>query len=99
MRKKTFLRAVALVACFSILTLTVPTVSAADRDAKNFEFKIFVKKQMERLTSLLPFLNKFFDTEKNPTTPDNTVNVKNTNSTTKIKVTGTLSSIKRPDGD
>lgn len=99
MRKKTFLRAIALVTCISILTLTVPTVSAADRDAKNFDFKIFVKKQMERLTSLLPFLAPLFNTEKDTTAPDNTINTANTDSSQKIKITGTLSSIKYPTDD
>ena len=96
MRKKTFVRAAALVACFGILTLTLPTATAAD--TKDSNLKIFVKKQMERLTSLLPFLSKFFGTEKDTKAPDTKVNSTTNESNPKIKVTGGLSLIKPPKG-
>lgn len=96
MRKKTFVRAIALVACISILSLSVPAVSAVERDGNRFELKIFVKKQMEKLTSLLPFLSKIFNTEKDTITPDD--NTIQEVSSEQVKTTGGLSIIKPPRG-
>jgi len=94
MRKKTFIKAVAIIACLCILSLSVPNVIAAEKNVKKFHFKVLVKKSAIMFFSLFPFLSPIFDTGKN-STPSH----KLSNSDGKVKVTGTLSLIKHAKGD
>ncbi len=57
MGKKTFLKAVALFACLSILMLSVPGAIASEKtDKRIYARNIFVK-TMAMFSSFLPFLN------------------------------------------
>ncbi len=57
MRKKTFLKAVCLFACLSILMLSAPGAIASERTGGRFSFNRLLEKYMDTLSSLLPFLN------------------------------------------
>ncbi len=94
MRKKTFLKAVSLFACLSILMLSVPGAIASERTGKKFDRPIIKKVAM--LFSFLPFLNLNVNDEKGDTSSDQTYN---DDSNQKVKITGTLTSPKRADGD
>ena len=98
MRKKTILRAIAIVACLAILTLSVPTVTAANERPDKNTFKSFFLKQLRILGSLFPFLNIDVDDDYTPkkskiskTSDDTTGNIK--------QITGTLNSVQRPVDD
>ena len=87
MRKKTFLKAVSLFACFSILMLSVPGVIAAEKTPKKFSFNRLLETSADTLSLLLPFLNQEVNDEKSGTSADQT---SNDDSAQKIKITGTL---------
>ena len=82
MRKKTFVKAVAIFACVSILMLSVPGAIAAERHQKDYNF---FKNVMTKLAYFLPFLNLDTNVEKGDTTS-------NDDSNQKIKITGTKNS-------
>jgi hypothetical protein len=84
MRKKNFLKAVAIFACLSILMLSVPGAIAAERPQKDFNF---FKNIMTKLAYFLPFLNLDANVEKGDTSSDT---ISNDDSNQKIKITGTL---------
>lgn len=89
MRKRNFLKAVCLFTCLSILMLSVPGAIASERTVK----KTFRPSFMERAAmffSFLPFLNLNVNNEKGNT-------VSNNDSSQKIKITGTLSSVRKPN--
>ncbi len=90
MRKKTFLKAVSLFACLSILMLSVPGVIAAEKTPKKNDS--FIKNYVNKLSMLLPFLNLKVN-DKGGTSSDQTYN---DNSKQKIKITGTLTLVKGP---
>ena len=85
MRKKSFLKAVSLFACFSILMLSVPGVIAAERTPKRFSFNRLLEKSTDTLSLLLPFLNLRVNDEKGGTS---SVQTSNDDSGQKIKATG-----------
>ena len=93
MRKKTFLKAVALFACLSILMLSVPGAIASERTGKKFDLNRLIMKTGTMLSSFLPFLNLNVNDEKGDTSSDT---VSNDDSSQKIKITGTLSLVKGP---
>jgi hypothetical protein len=68
MRKKTFLKAVSIFACFSILMLSVSGVIAAERPLKrdNHSFRT-IKNLMNKFASFLPFWTMRFNVEKGDT--------------------------------
>jgi len=80
MRKKTFVKAVAIFACVSILMLSVPGATAAERSRKDYNF---FKNVITKLAYFLPFLNLDSNVEKDDTTS-------NDDSNQKIKIAGTL---------
>ena len=84
MRKKAFLKAVSLFACFSILMLSVPGVIAADKAPKRTSLNLF-QKSIHTLNLLLPFLNLNVNDKDN--TSDQT---SDEDSVQKIKATGGL---------
>lgn len=87
MRKKT-LRIVAIVACFSILSLYVPglmAVEKADRYNKKTDLTKFFMKPAVILSYFLPFLSSIFDSGAKTTTPAQN---STTNTAKKIKITG-----------
>lgn len=94
MRKKAFMKVMAIIACLCILSLSAPNVMAAERSVKKFDFKIFVKKSALMFTSLFSFLNPISDTGKAIKSYD-----KNSNSSGKIKALGGLMSGKPSTGD
>ena len=96
MRKKTFLKTVALFACLSILMLSAPGAIASERTVKKTDpYRLTIKK-VAMLFSFLPFLNLNVN-EKGDTSSDT---VSNDDSSQKIKITGTLTLVKGPkDGD
>ena len=90
MRKKSFLKAVAIFACLSILMLSVPGAIAAERPGK--QDGNFFRNAIHRIIHLLPFLNLEANVEKGDTTSDE-------DSGQKIKITGTLTSPKKANKD
>jgi hypothetical protein len=98
MRKRT-LRIVALVACFSILSLYVPGllgVEKAERFYKKSDAtKIFMKPAVI-LSYFLPFLSPIFDNSTKTTTAPKTTPT--TNPVKKIKTTGDIVSPKFGEG-
>lgn len=94
MRKKTFIKAVAIIACLCILSLSVPNVIAAEKNVKKFHFKQLLKRPAIMFSTLFPFLSPIFDSGKNITSSD-----KASNSNGKVKVTGGLMSGKVSTGD
>jgi len=99
MRKK-ILKVVALIVCFTILSLYVPGmlgVEKTERSQARVEFKRIFIKPAVILTYFFPFLGTIFDSGANTTSQS-----KNTNTTTppkKIKITGGLNSPKGSTGD
>ena len=85
MGKKTFLKAVSFFACLSIFMLSVPGAIASERTVK----KTYTNRLITMFSSFLPFLNL-----KGGTSSDQTYN---DNSSQKIRITGTLSSVRRPN--
>ena len=98
MRKKTILRAIAIVTCLAILSLSVPTVAAAKENPDKITFKSIFLKQLRILGSLFPFLNIDFDDDY---TPKQSKISKTSDSAPKDlkKITGTLNSVQRPVDD
>ncbi len=95
MGKKTFLKAVCLFACLSILMLSAPGAIASERTADRF-FNRLLEKYMDTLSSLFPFLHLNTNDEKGDTSSDQTYN---DDSNQQIKITGTLTSPKRDNRD
>ncbi len=81
MRKKTFLKAVCLFACLSILMLSAPGAIASERTVK----KTYTNRLITMLSSFLPFLNLNVNDEKGGTSSDT---ASNSDSNRKIKITG-----------
>ncbi len=90
MPKKTR-KVAALIACFALLALTVPTLNAKPRTDK-FDFGRFIKKQVAFVTSLLQIL-PFID-DGSDKAPDVKNGIKQ-----KIKITGDLESGRPSGGD
>ena len=90
MRKKSFLKAVCLFTCLSILMLSVPGAIASERTVKKTFRPTFMEKAA-MFFSFLPFLNL---NTKGDTSSET---VSNDDSNQKIKITGTLSSVRRPN--
>ncbi len=93
MRKKTFLKAVCIFACLSIFMLSVPGAIAFERiDERTFRPTFMEKAAM--FFSFLHFLNLNTNNEKSDKSSDT---VSNDDSSHKIKITGTLSSLRGPN--
>ena len=90
MPKRTLFKVTALVVCFTILALSVPSVYAKDGSSR-FDVGTFLKKQVAFLSSLLSFL-PFFDNGPN-------VPVYGGDSENLVKTTGDLESGKPSRGD
>jgi len=90
MRKKTFLKAVCLFTCLSILMLSVPGATASQRIDKRTDARHFFMKKAAMFFSFLPFLHL------NTTSKTSSDTVSNEDSNKKIKITGTLSLVKGP---
>lgn len=98
MRKKTILRAIAIVACLSILSLSVPTVTAANERPDKITFKSLFLKQLRILGSLFPFLNIDVDDDYIP--KQSKISKTSDGTTGNIKqITGTLNSVQRCEDD
>lgn len=94
MRKKSFLRAVAIVVCLAFITLSIPAISAA-KDSPDKTYFQKIMKQIRVIVSLLPFIQ----INDNPAPAPEKIN-KNIDTSSKVKkVTGTVNSIKKPDQD
>ncbi len=91
MRKKTFLKTVAIFACLSILMLSVPGAIASERTHKKIYVRNLFVRTMAMFSSFLPFLNL---KTRGDTSADT---ISNDDSDQKIKITGTLSSVRRPN--
>ena len=97
MRKKSFLRAVAIVVCIAFFSLSVPAISAAKDSPDKTYFKRIMK-NIKIIASLLPFVN--VDINDHLVPPKSNISKKYSDSNGKIKkVTGTINSIKKPDQD
>ena len=85
MRKKTFLKAVCIFTCLSILMLSVPGASARPRIDKRTEARdTFMKRAAYMFFSFLPVLHL------NTTSNTSSDTVSNNDSNKKIKITGGL---------
>ena len=91
MRKRNFLKAVCLFTCLSILMLSVPGAIASERTHKKIFTRHLFVRTMAMFSSFLPFLN--LNTKGD--TPSNTIS--KDDSDQKIKITGTLSSVRKPN--
>ncbi len=99
MRKK-ILRIVAIVTCFAIISLSIPSVANAKDDAGKFSFRVFVMKHLKYFRSLLPFMGIDADDAPAPNKQKISKMDSNSDPAQKVKkITGTLSSIKEPDDD
>ena len=95
MRKKSFLRAVAIVVCLAFITLSVPAISSAKDSPDKTYFKRIVK-NIKIIASLLPFIH----IDDSPAPAPDKVSKNCTDTNTKIKkITGTLNSIKKTPED
>ncbi len=90
MRKRNFLKAVCLFTCLSILMLSVPGAIASERPDKR-TFRLNIMEKVTILFSFLPFL------PLNTTADTSSGTVSNDDSNQKIKITGTLSSVRKPN--
>ncbi len=90
MRKRNFLKAVCLFTCLSILMLSVPGAIASERTVK----KTFRPSLMERAAMFFSF-HSFLNFNTKGGTSSETVS--NDDSSNKIRMTGTLSSVRRPN--
>ena len=91
MPKRTLFKVTALIACFTILALSVPSAYAKPRP-DGFDVGSFFKKQVAFFTSLLSFL-PFFDNGSNVGVYGDNNNLNN------VKVTGGLKSDRPSGGD
>ena len=87
MRKKIFIKAVALVACLCILSLSVPGAVTSERTAKKPNFKLLIMKPAIMVYSMLTFFAPISDTGQNNTSSDT---ISNDDSGQKVKITGGL---------
>ncbi len=94
MGKKTFLKAVALFACLSILMLSVPGAIASERTRNKTYTYHRIMKMTAMFLSLHSILNLNGYYEKGDTSSDQTYN---DDSNRKIRINGTLSSVRRPN--
>ena len=92
MRKKTFLKAVCIFACLSILMLSVPGANASERTDKR-TFRPHFMERAAMFFSFLQFLNLDGNDEKGDTSSET---VSNDDSSQEIKITGTLSLTRGP---
>ncbi len=92
MRKRNFLKAVCLFTCLSILMLSVPGAIASER-TDNRTFRPSFMERAAMFFSFLPFLHLNVN-DKGDTSSDT---VSNDDSNQKIKITGTLSSVRKPN--
>ncbi len=98
MRKKTVLRAIAIVTCLAIISLSVPTVAVAKERPDKFTFKSLFLKQLRILGSLFPFLN--IDVDDDPTPKQSKISKTSNDAPKNLKkITGTLNSVQRPEDD
>jgi len=97
MRKKSFLRAVAIVVCLAFFTLSVPMISSA-KDSPSLDKTYFkrIMKNIKIIASLLPFIH--IDDSPAPSPDKISKNCTDTNAKIK-KITGTLNSIKKTPED
>ena len=92
--KKRTIRLVAIIACFSILTLSVPGAIAADKKGKKINFRNIIEKPMWVLSTIFPFISPIYDTGT-----DNSITNNNNNTYSgKIKITDSVPKAKPPDG-
>ena len=100
MRKKTFLKAVSIIACLSILRLSVPLslpgAIVSERTDNWTSTYNQIMKTATMLLSFLPFLNLNVNDENGSTSSDQTYN---DDSSGKIKITGMLTSPKKANRD
>jgi len=96
MRKKTFLRVVAIVACLAILSLSAPAVSAAKDGPDKVYFRTLLQKHLKLLASLFLHVNFDVDNNENPAPKQDKISKTSTDSDQPIKITGTLSSVRPP---
>ena len=91
MRKKIF-RTVAILTCFSILTLSIPGSISAEKKANKFSFNQIFSDSLLFISSILPMFSPNTDTGKDITLPE-------TNNSTgkKIKITDGVTKPKPPD--
>ena len=92
MRKKTFLKAVCLFTCLSILMLSVPGATASEVTNKRTFRLTFIEKAAMFFSFL--HLNLNTNNEKSDTSSKT---ISNDDSSHKIKITGTLSSLRGPN--
>ena len=94
MRKKTFIKAVSIFACLSILMISVPGAIASPRtDYKtgSYSYRLMMK-TVTILSSFLAFLNLNTNNEEGNTASNNDL-------VQKLKITGCLTSPKKADRD
>ncbi len=96
MRKKSFLRAIAIVVCLAFITLSVPAISTA-KDSPDKAYFQKIMKQIRVIVSLLPFIH--IDNSNAPAPEKISKNIDTDTSSKVKKVTGTVNSIKKPDQD
>ncbi len=84
MHKKALTKAIAVVTCLAILSLSAPGLFAAERPIQKYHFKNIIIKPILFITSIISFI-PIYDTGKYVISPDVNKNAK------KIMITGGLS--------
>ena len=89
--KKNIFRALAILVCFSILTLSIPGSISAEKKAKTLRF---LDKPALLVFSIIPFFSPIYDTGNTSTLSES-----NKNTLNKIKITDGNEYPKPPAGD
>ncbi len=95
MRKKTFLKAVSIFACLSILMLSVPGAIASERTRNKTYTYHRIMQMTAMFLSFHSFVNLNVNYKKGDTSSDQTY-TDDSNRNRKTKITGTLSLTKGP---
>ncbi len=95
MRKKTFLKAVSIFACLSILMLSVPGAIASERTGRKTYTYHRIMQMTAMFLSFHSFVNLNVNYKKGDRSSDQTY-TDNSNRNRKTKITGTLSSVRKP---
>jgi hypothetical protein len=96
MRKKFFVKVVALVVCFAFLSLTIPGLYAAEKKPHKYDAKTYITKSWLVLSSVFEFFNNIFHPTKSL---DPAKNSPNSNSSMVAQPTGDSPSPKIGDKD
>ena len=94
MRKRLFVRTVALVVCLVFIGLSASGLFAADKKSSRVDARLLLRKPIQFLVSILPIFDSFFNIHKKQIFSGN-----DSSSTGTVKPTGELVSGRPSTGD